>query len=200
MKISFLLLTLLLCIGCNNPKEKKLINSKNKILIVFDSIPDMKTYQSITGGVSQQRNLCAYINDDFEEWSFLHPEPDNTNYTVEIHTRRETVNLKIYFLGGTSHVFFPLKRDSIYHIGFKDTIPYVKNGLEHINNYLQTLYGVVYDEKISSVNKMDGSGPISFFRGKDRFPNREEMKKILPGVIQKTEEEIRWREHYLDSI
>lgn len=200
MKKNFTILFALLAISCNNVQQNTSLTFKNKIIVIFDSIPDMRTYQSITGGTSQQRNLCSYINDEYEEWSFLHPETDSVGYTLEIYSQRESINFKINFLGGISHAVFPLKVGNTYYIGFNDNVPYVKNGLEHINDYLLTLYGTVYDEKISSVNKIDGSGPITFFRGKERFPTRREMKQILPSVIQKAKNEIHWRECYLDSL
>lgn len=195
-----LLLFALLAISCNNARQNTSLIRVNKITVVFDSIPDMRTWQSITGGTSQQRNLCSYINDEYEEWSFLHPETDSANYTIDIYSQRESVNFKVNFLGNNSHITFPLKTGSTYYIGFNDSVPYVKNGLEHINDYMQALYRTVYVEKISSVNKIDGSGPITFFRGKERFPTREEMKQILPNVIQKVDNEITWREWYIDSL
>lgn len=200
MKENIIILFALFAISCNNARQNTPLTLENKITVVFDSIPDMRTWQSITGGTSKQRNLCSYINDEYEEWSFLHPEIDSANYTIDIYSQRESVNLKVNFLGNNSHIIFPLKTGNAYCIGFNDSVPYVKNGLEHINDYMQTLYRTVYVEKISSVNKIDGSGPITFFKGKERFPTREEMKQILPSVIQKAKNEIAWSEWYLDSL
>lgn len=207
IKIIYILFPFL-CIGCNNASSKhemakKSQNLKDKIVIILDSVPDtrVKTFDH-NGAIFSLRNMCSYINDDNEEMSFLYPDRFNVNDTIEINTRRGSVIFNVSFLGGLSTVGFLLKTNNSYHIGYNDTVPYMKNikSYEHINTYYQTLYHDVFDDKISGDWRLNGFGPMFFVIGKGIFPTQEEIDNALPAIFKKVEDEIDWQVNYIDSL
>ncbi len=202
--LSFFLI--LLIAGCSYPSKKEdnfsAQNQKDKIIIVHDSVPDTKVGILPNDGEFIQRNMCSYINDDFEEISYLYPQQFNTNDTIEIYSKRESVIFSLSFFGGISTVNFILHPNNSYHIGFNDTIPYIKNhhAFDHINAYYETLYHQIYENKISAERKIDGFGPMAFIKGKDRFPTQQEIDEALPHYLKKAENEIQWQQNYIDSL
>ena len=169
--LSFLLI--LLITGCSSTSKKEdsfsSQNQKDKIIIILDSVPDTKVGILPNDGEFIQRNMCSYINDEFEEISYLYPRQFNINDTIVIDSKRESVIFSLSFFGGISTVNFILHPNNNYHIGFNDTIPYIKNhhSYNHINAYYQTLYHQIYDNKISTEKKIDDFAPMAFIRGKD---------------------------------
>lgn len=207
MKTLFIFLTLL-CISCSNsPSEKKgglssHQNQNDKIIIILDSVPDSKVGLLPNDGKCILRNMCSYINDNFEEISFLYPQQFNVNDTIEINTQREGVIFNVSFFGGLSTVSFILNPNNTYHIGYNDTIPYIKDDISfnQINAYYQTLHHKVYDNKISTEKKIDHFGPMAFIKGEDRFPTQDEIDRALPSILKNVRNEIKWQENYIDSL
>lgn len=205
MKYLYLIL-ILLCIGCSNSSRKNSIASvthqDDKIIVILDSIPDTKTLELPNGGAFSLPDMLSYINDDFEKISYLWTQQPNTNDTIEIITKRESVSVVFSFLGGISNVTYHLQPNHVYHIGYNDTIPYVKENKEynHINSYYKTLYRHIYDNKIGAEQKINDIGLLAFVKGKDRFPTQKEMDIAIPYFLEKTEMEIEWQQYYIDSL
>lgn len=189
--------------ACNR-QSKKLDNNElsNKILVILDSVPDTRVFVTPTGGEFHNKIHCQYITDDFEDYSYFYPEDSMKCDTIEIQTIRESIILRVSFIGGISSTDFSLKKGNTYHIGYTNTIPYVKNNADYkyINNYYQNLYRMVYQDKISNLKRIDIIGLFAFVRGKNWIPTQEEIDMAVPSILLKTKKEILWQESYLDSL
>lgn len=205
MKYLYLILVLLY-IGCSNSSKKdnpaSVLNQDNKIIVILDSIPDTKTLDLPNGGAFSLPDMLSYINDDFEKISYMWTQQPKVNDTIEIVTKRESLAVVFSFLGGISNVTYQLQTGNTYHIGYSDTIPYIKDNRKynHINDYYQTLYKHIYDNKIGAEQKIHDIGLLAFVKGKDRFPTQKEMDKAIPYFLEKAGKEIEWQQSYIDSL
>lgn len=205
MKLLFLFF-ILLCIGCSKSSKKdspaSVLNQDNKIIVILDSVPDTKTLDLPNGGVFSLPDMLSYINDDFEKISYMWTQQPKVNDTIEIVTKRESLAVVFSFLGGISNVTYQLQTGNTYHIGYSDTIPYIKDNRKynHINDYYQTLYKHIYDNKIGAEQKINDVGLLAFVKGKDRFPTQIEMDVAIPYFLEKAEKEIEWQQNYIDSL
>lgn len=202
--MTLLLFFVLIFTGCNLQSKKSDNRRKlsNKIIVILDSVPDTRVLVTPSSGEFHNETYCEYITDDFENYSYLYPAGNAKSDTIEIPTNRKSIIFRVSFMGGVSSTDFFLKTGNTYHIGYTDTIPYVKNETDYkyVNDYFRTLYRKVYQNKISNLKRMDGIGLFAFVKGKDKIPIQKEMDWVAPAVLRKTKKEILWQQSYLDSL
>lgn len=175
---------------------------EGKIVVVIDSIPNTQRKELLNSGASSSPFMCSYINDDFEIISFLYPSQLNISDTIIIKTNRDAIFFSSHFQGSLSTINFRLEKNKLYHIGYRDSIPYLKNSNDylHINSYYQSLYSKIFIDKVSAECKLSNIGPLLFIEFESFPPSKNTIKKGLLTFINQLEKEVTWQEQHLDSL
>lgn len=201
--VSFILL-LGACTKCvkehNHKGRQKAL--EGKIVVVIDSIPDTRRKNLLNGGASSSPFMCSYINDEFELISYLYPSHLNTCDTIVIYTTRDAICFSSHFQGSLSTINFCLEKNKLYNIGYRDSIPYLKNNddFSHINCYYHNLYSKIFVDKVSAECKLSNVGPLLFIEFESFPPPKNALKKGLSTFIDQLENEVTWQERCLDSL
>lgn len=175
---------------------------EGKIVVVIDSIPNTQRKELLNSGASSSPFMCSYINDNFEIISFLYPSQLNISDTIIIKTNRDAIFFSSHFQGSLSTINFRLEKNKLYHIGYRDSIPYLKNSNDylHINSYYQSLYSKIFIDKVSAECKLSNIGPLLFIEFESFPPSKNTIKKGLLTFINQLEKEVTWQEQHLDSL
>lgn len=205
MKKLIVYLSMFLLLGAcskRNDENNEADELDGKIVVILDSIPDTKRKELLNGGASTYPFVCSYINDEYEKITFLYPTEPNLCDTIVIETKRDAIIFSNHFQGSLSTIHFRLNKNQVYHIGYRDSIPYLKDNEDYvlINSYYDSLYHNIFIDKVSAERKVENIGPLLFIEFESFPPSKDMIKNGLSKLIDQIEKEVAWQEKCINSL